>query len=137
MTNEITNSEDIIDSRDVIARIEALQAERDGWVLGAPDGTETPNPQGWANENPNDADELASLEALAKEGENYAADWHHGETLINDSYFATYCEELCKEVGSIPSDVPGYIVIDWEATAENMKVDYTPVDFDGVTYWVR
>jgi hypothetical protein len=28
-------------------------------------------------------------------------------------------------------------VIDWEATARNIAVDYTEVDFGGVTYYIR
>lgn len=58
-------------------------------------------------------------------------------TLIHDSYFVEYCEELCKEICDIPQDLPGYLVIDWEATADNLRVDYTSVEFDGVTYCVR
>jgi hypothetical protein len=33
--------------------------------------------------------------------------------------------------------LPDWIVIDWDATADNLKVDYTEVEFDGVTYLVR
>jgi hypothetical protein len=29
------------------------------------------------------------------------------------------------------------VEIDWEATARNVRTDYTAVDFDGVTYWIR
>lgn len=27
--------------------------------------------------------------------------------------------------------------IDWDAAAEELKQDYTSVEFDGVTYWIR
>lgn len=46
-------------------------------------------------------------------------------------------EELCKDIGDIPRGMPSYIEIDWEKTADNLKVDYTAVDFDGETYWIR
>jgi hypothetical protein len=42
-----------------------------------------------------------------------------------------------EDVGDLPRGIPSYIVIDWAATADNLKVDYTEVDFDGVTYLVR
>lgn len=47
------------------ARLEELRDERDAFVVGAPDGTETPAPEQWAEENPSDADELAELEKAA------------------------------------------------------------------------
>ena len=43
------------------ARIAELEAERDAFVIGAPDGTETPAPAEWARQNPKDAAELATL----------------------------------------------------------------------------
>jgi hypothetical protein len=48
-----------------------------------------------------------------------------------------YCQELLEDIGDIPKGLPGYIVIDWEATAENLKADYSTVDFDGQTYYYR
>jgi len=44
-------------------RLAELQKERDSFVIGAPDGTETPAPEQWAEEYPKEAKELASLEA--------------------------------------------------------------------------
>lgn len=119
-TREISNSDDVIDSRDVIARIEALQENVD-------DGT--------ADEE--EAAELKTLLALQDEAEGYAPDWQHGAQLIRDSYFVTAMQELCEDIGDMPKGFPSYIEIDWEATARNLQVDYTSVEFDGVTYWVR
>jgi hypothetical protein len=82
-------------------------------------------------------EELRTLKELRDELEPYAPDWHHGETLIRETYFTKYCEELCKDIGAIPEDTPDWIVIDWEATANNMRVDYTEAEFDGVTYLIR
>lgn len=64
-------------------------------------------------------------------------DFGWGETIIPESEFTDYCEELIKECGYISDDLPGWIEIDWEATAENMKVDYTEVYFNGDTYLMR
>lgn len=29
------------------------------------------------------------------------------------------------------------VIVDWERAARELQMDYTPVEFDGVTYWVR
>ena len=139
-TDSITNSEDIIDSRDVIARIEYLTDDRDNLV--SPDGKDWPDDdtrnQAWADENGTDADELAVLLALQEEAEGYAADWKYGEALIRDSYFQDYAQELADDIGAIKGDAtwPNNH-IDWEAAARELQQDYTSVEFDGVTYWVR
>lgn len=124
----VSNCDDVIDSRDVIERIEELQEERDAYEE---DGSGT-----WGED---DAAELASLEALQDEAEGYSEDWRYGATLIRDSYFVQYCRELVKDIGDIPSDLPSYLAnnIDWQGVADDLRVDYTEVDFDGVTYLIR
>lgn len=117
MTTEITNDADIIDSRDIIARIEELE--------GADERDEA-----------EDA-ELAALKALQDEASGYAEDWLYGAALIRGTYFTDYVMELLSDIGALPRDIPHYIVIDEEATADNIRQDYTSVDFDGVEYWVR
>lgn len=115
-TTEISNMQDIIDSRDVIERIKALE------------GTEDEEEQ----------EELKALEALAEECDGNVSDWEHGETLIRDSYFADYAQELAEDIGAISKDQswPNNC-IDWEQAARELQMDYTSVDFDGVTYWAR
>ena len=135
---EISHYDDVIDSRDVIARIEELEAERDEFVLGAPDGTETPNPEGWTRDRPEDAAELAALQSLAQQASGYADDWHHGTTLIRDSYFTTYAQEFAEDIGAVKDNAEWpYTCIDWEAAAKDLQSDYTYVEFDGIDYWVR
>jgi hypothetical protein len=46
------------------ARLLELLTSRDNFVLGHPDGRETPNPIGWERENPEDAVELSRLQAV-------------------------------------------------------------------------
>lgn len=112
---EISNSQDVIDSRDVIARIEYLE------------GTEDEEEQA----------ELAVLKALAEEGEG-SPDWPHGETLIRDSYFKTYAQQLAEDCGMLKdtNTWPGRC-IDWDQAVDELKQDYISVSFDGVDYWIR
>jgi hypothetical protein len=141
----ISNSDDIIDSRDVIARIEELESDRDAYTVTednpgdeetnwtAADGTVFEDYWSEAEE-----DEYKALKSLADEASGYAADWYHGEALIRDSYFEEYAEELANDIGAIDRNARWPLNhIDWEAAADELKMDYTAVDFDGVTYWTR
>lgn len=125
MANAIDNSLDVIDSRDVIARIEELESEL--CPSDESDGTDNA-----------EREELATLVALADEASGYAADWQYGETLIRDSYFEDYAQELAEDIGAIDSNAtwPNNC-IDWERATRELQMDYTAVDFDGVTYWIR
>lgn len=171
---EITNSEDVIDSRAVIDRIEELEAERAPFVdaveeaetalaeavdalARAGEGVDTTDldkavdDAEIALEKARDAlegfdgfdgtaegEELTALKALADEAERYADDWRYGVTLIRDSYFEEYAEELAEDIGAIPADAAWPCTcIDWAQAARELKQDYTEVYFDGVSYWVR
>ena len=45
--------------------------------------------------------------------------------------------ELLSDTGYFPADLPGWIVIDEEETASNMREDYTGFEFRGTTYYAR
>ena len=126
MTERITNSEAVIDSRDIIERIEELEA---GFFLNFPQNSFI----GWAEF---DAEELDALRALTADCIDYA-EWNDGATLIRHSDWVEYVEELLYDCGELPRTTPDYIVIDWEATANAIAYDYSIVDFDGVDYYLR
>ncbi len=126
------NAMDMIDSRDIIARIAVLSALRE------------PGPVDLGNDEDNDMDqdtlfqELADLEALQDDTEGYAPDWKHGATLIRNSYFTKYAQELADDLGLLARDSAWpYTCIDWERAARELQYDYTQVEFAGVTYWVH
>ena len=149
--------DDIIDSRDVIARIEELEAEREAlqttvyeWENAIGDTDEEDEKQAAAEklgraeidlekwDASDAADELRILKALADEASGYAADWHYGETLIRDSYFKDYAMQLADDIGAIDLNASWPMTcIDWDQAASELKMDYSAVDFDGVTYWIR
>lgn len=164
---DISNSDDVIDSRDITDRIEELESERgdlESAVEAAQEaldeaeeaakGDETGettadvNSASMALEDASQAlrefddspagEELATLRKLAEDGANYADDWEYGVTLIRDSYFQEYAEELADDIGAIDKKAGWPLnCIDWEAAADQLKMDYTAIEFDGVTYWVR
>jgi len=122
-SQEITNSEDIIDSRDVIARIAYLE-----------DSLDVPE----EDRDEDEADELAALRSLAEEASGYVGDWEYGEALIRDSYFEQYAQQLAEDLDLIPQDATWPATcIDWGEAARELQMDYTSVDFGGVTYWTR
>lgn len=82
--------------------------------------------------------ELQPLTDLRDEAEPYCPDWRYGATLIADDYFEDYAYELANDIGAIPDDMSWPAnCIDWTKAADALKMDYTSVDFDGTTYWIR
>lgn len=112
----IDSTETVIDSRDIIARLE--------WLGDEP-------------EDEYDAEEHRKLAELARECESLSSDWRYGEILIRQDYFEEYAREMLEDCGTIPADLPRWVIIDMERTAENMLADYTDVEFDGETYYIR
>jgi hypothetical protein len=106
-----------IDSRDLIERMEDLQEASRHRDL---------QPDEWA--------ELWELEEIDSEGRIYSSDWRDGATLILDEYFTEFVQAEVEEFGF---QIPTWVVVDWEATAENVQVDYTPITIGDYTYWVR
>jgi hypothetical protein len=129
---EITNSEDVIASREIIARIAFLER----WDCGALDGDQGCDDTDCKSCYGDMADEFKALMALADQG---IAEWADGATLIRDSYFETYAEQLAEDLGVISSEASEWPLnhIDWEAAAEDLRIDYMSFEFDGVTYWAR
>lgn len=138
MSTEISNHDDVIDSRDVTARIEELRADRGEIEAHEGDADAALIRKYLAEWDEDYGGELRALESLAEEASGYAADWEHGETLIRDSYFEKYAQELAEDIGAINRDA-GWPndCIDWERAARELQQDYTAVDFDGATYWIR
>lgn len=132
MNREVNNQQDVLDSRDIIERIDELEKE-----LGIdPETVINDMTEEEMGDNPELYEELETLRSLASDGENYS-DWKHGATLIRESYFTDYAQELCEDCGYIPKDFPFFIAIDWEKTAKNIQSDYSSIEYDGITYYIR
>ena len=122
MTKETDFSAEILDVRDLIERYEILEATRD--------------------QEEEEEDEYLTLKAILEElkgnggDEEWRGDWYP-ITLVSDSYFIAYTQEMLEDCGYIPKDFPNWIAIDWEKTAEAVQTDYTYVSIDGYSFWYR
>lgn len=154
---EVSNSDDIIDSRDVIAMVADLESQiedlnsemeakdleielidsesEEGREKIADLSLEIDDLQGQRSDL---QERLNPVKALADECEGYASDWQYGATLIRDDYFEDFAREEAESLGLIKDEIGWpYDCIDWQEAAEQLQQDYSSVDFDGVTYWVR
>lgn len=155
--------DNIIDVRDLIQRFEELQDER--WDLekeledaqqsveisDPDDGQETPEAQdrlrnavaeldSWLEDYWGELDCLADvLDDLRGAGgdHQWQGAWYP-LTLIADTYFVRFAEELAGDMGAVdPNGEWPLNCIDWERAANELQVDYTSVEIDGQTYWYR
>ncbi len=124
-TREISNTDDVIDVRYVIARIDELED-----II----------------ENHPAADEIdylgecRALKSLMDDlkgcggDEQWCGDWYP-LLLIRDSHFREYAYQEALNFGLI--NAWPYTCIDWDQAARKLQNDYSSVEFDGVTYWYR
>ena len=133
---------DLLDSRDLAARLEALREERDRLRDTIADAITDDDKDAEAEADGELAafladygDEIAELEDMENAG---IRDWDHGATLIHERHFTDYCRDLLDDIGVWRGgEPPHYVVIDWGATADNLRADYTEFTYAGHTYLVR
>ena len=84
------------------------------------------------------SEELTELESLKEEiSDNSDEGFEYGLQLIHENYIDDYLDELLEDCGYIPKDLPSWIEIDWQATYDNMKEDYSEIELNGNTFYVR
>ncbi len=117
IANVITDIFDtnVVSSLDIIARIEELK-DRDDL-------------------DDNESAELAALQKFESKYD-YVDDWNYGAHFIAEEYFTEYVKDMLEGCGTIPRDLPDYVAIDWEETADNIRCDYADAEFNGVSYYV-
>lgn len=114
--------QDIIDSRDVIDRIEELINDE--------------------NLSPAEAEELSLLQEL-EEKCKFSPDWIYGETIIQEDAFVNYIEELINDCYPMPREISSgewpwrHMRLDYDAAAEEAKQDYYEFDWNDSTYFIR
>ena len=128
-----TNTDSVIDSRDIIERIEELEAEQAELVEQLSNGEITEADMVAFDEE--EGKELDILRELAEAAASLSCDWEYGEPLIHRNYFEQYMDEMVDECYDIPRDLPYWmnIVLDYDA----LEQDYASVYFDGQEFLIR
>ena len=104
-----------LDSRDIIERIEELKAQDEL--------------------DDEDQEELSKAEALIEELGDEA---ESGIYLIHENNFEDYAREFAEDIGAIDSDSTWPATcIDWERAADELRMDYSEIEYDGETYYYR
>lgn len=119
---------DIIDVRDIIARFEELENE-------IPSELCQRDPEQVAEKNA--LDEILSDLSGNGGDEQWRGDWYP-LTLIRESYFKDYAQELAEDIGAVDRNAswPNNC-IDWDMAARDLRMDYTSIEIGGVTYYFR
>mgnify|MGYP003516538994 CR=1 FL=1 len=140
----IDHNADVLDVRDIIARIEELETDLcDEFGIENDEDENTELRALIAENDADDPSELRTLYALLDElagnggDEQWRGTWYP-VTLIAESYFTDYARELAEDSGMIDreSSWPNNC-IDWDAAAEQLQQDYTSCEIIGNTFYYR
>ena len=82
-------------------------------------------------------DEIEIITDINNLEDEVGSEWEYGVTLIEEDEFEDFVQQDLEGIGYIPKDFPSWIEIDWEATASNVRQDYSEVDYQGITYLFR
>ena len=142
-------SADIIDTLDIIARIEELEDQTAGIRSGSPlsptEFLKAYRSFHYPREGYSDSllAELATLTAIMDDlkgcggDEQWRGDWYP-LTLVRDSYFRAYAQDLAYDCDLVDQTASWPMnCIDWDKAARELKYDYTSTEIYGITYWYR
>lgn len=143
-------NEDVFDLRDVIERREELDAEHEALFDAAnEEGASEAAKQAfidWQSEEGGECSERASIISFMDEvkgcggDEQFEGDWYPLTFIRDGRAFTDEMQRLVEECDlglAHDKSLPFYIVIDWEGTADNLRVDYSSVEIEGKTFWYR
>jgi hypothetical protein len=121
-----------IDTRDLAAELTELEDRAEYAAMHAEDPESFPNPE------PLDEDEANRLAELRELADEIGSEFSHGETMIPVDEFEAYAEEVAEDIGAL-QEFPKWphTHIDWAAAAEELAQDYTEVEWEGTSYYVR
>src|SRR3982750_2500786 len=128
---------DIIDSRDLLKELRDLLADPSYDYSDDPSDRDE-----WFAPDSEDKERVETLRDVLAELPESTVDSLHGNswgcTLIAEDAFTDYARELAEDIGAISGDEQWPLsYIDWEAAARALKMDYTTVELDNVTYYAR
>lgn len=119
----------MIYTKDLYDRLEELESYAQGIVEGREEGEDVSALEELFGDG---REELEQLRALSKEIGGGFGD----ESMIPAVDWVDYVKDMLEDSGIIPNDLESFVVIDWEATAKNVAVDYVEVSWQGRDYYV-
>ena len=132
MSTDFAN-ENTFDSREMQERIDELQTTADEYEAekGCLEEGQEPDVMDEA-----EAEELKTL--LEFKDDVSGSEWDDGVTFIRESYFEDYARELAEDIGAINADATWPCnCIDWEQAAEELQMDYSEGELEGITFYYR
>jgi len=97
--------------------------------------------QEWIVDWETELEEIAEINQVEDEVESYGGDgFEFGTTLIKEYDFEEYCEELVRDYGYLSRDTITALIennIDWSGIADDMRQDYSELEYQGTTYLFR
>ena len=94
----------------------------------------------WKDENDSELEQLRELlDDMKGYGgdEQWEGDWYP-LTLIRDSYFEDYAQDFAYDIGAIQDSAAWpHTCIDWKQATRELQMDYSSIEFGGITYWYR
>ena len=91
--------------------------------------------ESWKSDFENELKQIEEIDTI----ENECSEFSYGETLIDEDDFEEYWQEFIEDCGYISKDMPMIISnnIDWTGIADDMKQDYSEIEYQGNTYLYR
>tara|TARA_R100000781_G_scaffold82105_1_gene50598 strand:- start:323 stop:664 length:342 start_codon:yes stop_codon:yes gene_type:complete len=108
-----TNSDDVIDSRDILDYIKDKDNDRDFELENF----------------------VRKFRAEHSDYDKALEDLEFGITFIRDNYFEEYMLDYFLQFNQVDEALVWYI--DIEAFARDQQYDYTSINFDGIEYWYQ
>lgn len=137
--SEITGTEDIIRKGDVQERLESIRpffAQNDDGTNTSEDFATHEEAEAYAEANPgtgvySNGDEADEQEAL----KDLISEWTHGSFMVSHDYLEEFAKDEADDLTSGADYLFPYV--DWEKVADAMKMDMSPVEYRGSTYYIR
>ena len=139
----------ILDTRDLDKRLNELEDERDDLEDSLTEARIEAKDCDPEEEEEYDDNVIDAIEALKEWDEEYKeeldelyamrdeiSEWRHGEALIAEEDFAEYAEQLADDLYGVEQHWP-FNHVDWDAAADELKSDYSSIDYQGSTYLYR
>jgi hypothetical protein len=127
--------DNVVNKQDIEDRLSELEDERDSFMEDT-GFDEIEQPAEWE-------ESLATWEAHQPEGQEWRMltdiieEIGHADYLVAEDYFEDYVKEMLQDCGDVPRELPWYVEIDWEATADNIKGDYGTIEIEGKDWYYR